>query len=151
LDYLAIAAKAGVPGAAVSFAREGPFGDRSALKTRPNDPLVQEWRAQAVAQMISAAESGSELSVIQYVAVESSIGTELFDKNPRLAYRYNFATGLLIGELAGPEFAKPWEQDSELMRLLAKDLSPEERAAELAAAQQIANRFRERHKPSANQ
>jgi hypothetical protein len=36
IDYLAIAAKAGVSGAAVAFEIEGPFGDRSALSSRPD-------------------------------------------------------------------------------------------------------------------
>jgi len=38
LDYLATAVKAGVPGAAWMHAVEGPFGDPSALTTRPDDP-----------------------------------------------------------------------------------------------------------------
>lgn len=37
LDYLATAVKGGVAGAAWTFAAEGPFGDPSALQTRPDD------------------------------------------------------------------------------------------------------------------
>lgn len=41
-DYLAVAVKAGISGALIQMATEGPFGDSTALSTRPDDPLVQE-------------------------------------------------------------------------------------------------------------
>lgn len=44
IDYLTTAARAKVSLAAIAFYREGPFGDPSALESRPNDPLVQEWK-----------------------------------------------------------------------------------------------------------
>ena len=50
LDYLAIALEAGVRGAAEAFLEAGPFGDPSALQTRPDDPLVKEWKATARAE-----------------------------------------------------------------------------------------------------
>ena len=40
LDFLEKAAKGGVAGASTRFFYEGPFGDRSALRSRPDDPLV---------------------------------------------------------------------------------------------------------------
>jgi len=58
LDALAVAAQAGVSGAAVAFLDAGPFGDPSALKTRPDDPLVQAWKATATAQLQLAADAG---------------------------------------------------------------------------------------------
>lgn len=148
LDYLAIAAKAGVRGSAVAFAKEGPFGDPTALKTRPSDPLVQEWKALARAQLISAAEAGTDTSDISYLAAENYNGSDLFEKNLLLAYRYNIANGLIYGEIYGPEFVlvKSSAKDSEQMVAMGKDFSPEERAAELDAAQHIANNFREQRK-----
>lgn len=38
------AARAGIEGALVALVEEGPFGDPSALQTRPDDPLVKEWK-----------------------------------------------------------------------------------------------------------
>lgn len=63
------AAAGRVPGAAIEFLAAGPFGDPDALSTRPDDPLVQAWRAKAVDYLIEAAESGdvdslSTLSVL---------------------------------------------------------------------------------------
>jgi hypothetical protein len=148
LDSLAIAAKAGVPGAAVAFAKEGPFGDSSALQTRPNDPLVQEWKAVARAQLTSAAEAGVDSIAITYLAGENYKGSDLFEKNVLLAYRYNIANGLIDSEQYGPEFmlAKLFAKDSESMVAMAKDFSPADRAAALDAAQHILDNFREQRK-----
>lgn len=147
LDYLAAAAKAGVPGSAIAFLREGPFGDPSALTTRPDDPLVQEWKALARAQLIAEAEAGTDPGVVNYIATEYAAGSPTFERNAGLAYRYFLANGLIHGEILGPDsdIAKFFAEDSALMDSIGKDLSPAERAAELAAARQIALNFHKRH------
>ena len=61
LDFLEKAAKGGVAGASTRFFYEGPFGDRSALRSRPDDPLVLAWKQQAVAQLTVQADQ-AELS-----------------------------------------------------------------------------------------
>lgn len=143
LDYLAIAAKAGVSGSATTFAEAGPFGDPSALKTRPGDPLVQEWMALAKAQLISAAEAGTDMSAISYLAANYN-GSDLFEKNLLLAYRYNIAMGLIYAEIVGPQdpTSKVMVKESEQLIAMVKDYSPEERAAELIAAQRIVDNLR---------
>jgi len=148
IAYLSIAAKAGVPGSAVAFLREGPFGDNSALETRPSDPLVQEWKALARSQLTAEAEAGIDLGAINYLASEELSGTGVFEKNMRLAYRYFLALGLIESEVAGPnsDVAKFYGDDGQLLNLVGADLSPAERAAELAAAQQIAKKFRDSQK-----
>jgi len=148
LEYLAIAVRAGVPGSAVAFLLEGPFGDKTALKTRPGDPLVLEWKALAQAQMIAAAESGTDEGAVHYIAGEVWTGTAVFERNLRLAYRYNIAVGLLQRDIMGPDvgLAKAFAEDGEIMTSLAKDFSPAERAAELAAAHQIVKNYRDRRR-----
>ncbi|WGG51596.1 hypothetical protein [Rugamonas sp. DEMB1] len=148
LESLAIAVKAGVMGAVAAFAQEGPFGDPSALKTRPDDPLVQEWKAVARAQLVSAVEAGTDISVLTYLAAENHNGSDLFEKNMLLACRYFMAQGLVDGEQYGAESmsAKWFAKDGEFMVAMAKEFSPAERAAELAAAQHIADNFREQRK-----
>lgn len=141
LDDLAIAAKAGVPGAAVDFATEGPFGDPSALETRPNDPLVQAWKASAIDQLTRAAEAGAEPGALQYLADQYASGAALTGKNPLLAYRYLVAMDLIDQELHGPadpaaaSLSAQREQSSDMLR----DFSPEQLAFELAAARHIAD------------
>jgi hypothetical protein len=141
LDYLAVAAKAGVFGAAVNFANEGPFGDPSALQTRPDDPLVREWKATASAQLTQAAEAGADISAIQYLMEEYGKGAGITGKNPLLAYRYLAAWTLIEEELLGPGnpastiFAS--QREHALDTVL--DVSPEQRATALAAAKRIAD------------
>jgi hypothetical protein len=144
LDYLAIAARAGVPGAALAFAREGPFGDPGALKTRPSDPLVREWKAQAAGLLARAAEQGDDIGALIYMADESVGGSDVVDRNPLLAFRYGAALGGIYGDLlgAGDALVQLYAPDSEPMMALAKELSPAQRAAELEAARRIVERAR---------
>lgn len=148
LDYLAIAAKAGVPIAAVSFAREGPFGDPSALKTRPDDPLVKEWKALAVAQLTTAAEAGANMVAFNYLIGQYGSGSDLTEKNLPLAYRYELAMGLVYRDLSGRDtgLAKLFAEDSDMMVAAAKEIGPEERAAQAAAAKRIADFAKEQRK-----
>lgn len=144
LDYLAIAAKAGVTGAAVDFAGEGPFGDKSALVTRPDDPLVKEWKATARTLLSAAAESGTDPSALQFWAADNFNGTDFNDKNPALAYRYMAAWGLIQADLLGPgnPISTMNTPGSDFMNSIGADLTPQQRADELAAAQAIAARAR---------
>jgi hypothetical protein len=57
------AARAGVPGAAAAWTTEGPFGDKTALMQRPDDPLVVEWANQAI-EMIKAATKQNDVEAI---------------------------------------------------------------------------------------
>lgn len=42
------AADEGVPGAASAWIEEGPYGDRTALTQRPDDPPIVEWAERAI-------------------------------------------------------------------------------------------------------
>jgi len=149
-DYLAIAVKAGVSGAAIQMAAEGPFGDHSALKTRPDDPLVKEWKANVLEQLSKEADSG-DLSTLNYLWVQTLTGDELIAKDPALAYRYAVAQGFIYGEINGPEAleATMYAPEGQLMKTMV-DLSAEQRSAERAAAQRIADNACERHRHAEN-
>lgn len=149
LDYLALAARAGVSGAAVNFATEGPFGDPSALQTRPGDPLVQAWKETARAQLRRAAESGADFSAIQYLADEYANGSALTDKNPLLAYRYAVAASLIEEEMSAGPASGALASHREALAGTVQDFSPEQRAAELAAARHIADLARARREQAA--
>jgi hypothetical protein len=153
LDYLAIAARAGVPGAALAFAREGPFGDPSALKARPDDPLVREWKTQAAALLARAAETDADFGTLMFVQDGSEGGSELIDRNPQLAFRYGVAMGGISRDLLGADdaLAQLYAPDGVRMAALAKELSPAQRAAELEAARRIVERARERRRRAGQQ
>ncbi len=59
------AARAGVHGAVTARIGEGPFGDRSALDQRPDDPLVTEWVEQAIAHVKDAARRDDVEAIAQ--------------------------------------------------------------------------------------
>lgn len=141
LDYLAIAAQAGVWGAAVAFAGEGPFGDPTALRTRPQDPLVVEWKARAIEQLTRSAESGADVGAIAYLA-HAYAGSDLAEPDILLSYRYRMAELLLKEASQAPDafLARAFAIHRAGFEDMVKDATPEERATELAAAQRIAAR-----------
>jgi hypothetical protein len=59
------AARAGVPGAVTARIGEGPFGDRTALEQRPDDPLVAEWVEQSIASVKAAARRDDIEAILQ--------------------------------------------------------------------------------------
>ena len=65
IDHLERAARAGVDGALAELVEEGPFGDPTALTTRPDDPLVQEWKARVNGMLNDRAEQGYWSSLYQ--------------------------------------------------------------------------------------
>jgi hypothetical protein len=142
LDYLAVAVAADVRGAAIAYAREGPFGDPSALQTRPDDPLVQEWKSRAARQLAYAAETDADLFALGYLAAENFNGSGLTAQNPLLAYRYNTAMAMIYADMFGPNHPLAKGDDG-------ADLAPAQRDAELAAARRIADRARELRKHAA--
>lgn len=147
IDYLAIAAAAGVAGASVSFAQEGPFGDRSALTSRPDDLLVREWKEKARAQLTRDAEA-ADPSALYFLWFQNMNGTVLYEMPAALAFRYGVAMGKIYEDIHGANDASNWffGEKSPMMQAMVKEMSPEQRAAEGAEAQRIAEVARQRRK-----
>jgi hypothetical protein len=59
-------ARGGIPGAASAWIEQGPFGDKSALEQRPDDPLVADWVQQAIAWVKSAAKRDDIEAIAQF-------------------------------------------------------------------------------------
>jgi hypothetical protein len=146
IDYLAFAAQNGVPGAAIEQASEGPFGDRSALATRPDDPLVKEWKARVQEQLARVADTQADLAALNYLSAMRMVGNEVFDKDPALAYRYGVAMSLIYRDLSGPDnvMARQYSPESPLMQAAGANLTMQERSVQLAEAQRIADIARAR-------
>ncbi|MBC7452276.1 MAG: hypothetical protein H7335_00930 [Massilia sp.] len=147
IDYLAIAATAGVAGASVSFAEEGPFGDRTAITSRPDDPLVREWKDKARAQLTRDAEA-ADPSALYFLWFQNMNGNVLHQTPPALAFRYGVAMGKIDEDIHGANDAANgfFGEKSQMMQLMVKDMSPEQRAAEVTQAQRIAEVARQRRK-----
>jgi hypothetical protein len=151
LDYLTVAAKEGIREAAVAFAQEGPFGDPTALQTRPQDPLVQEWKAVAKTQLIRAAESGADMSALRYLASQNLLGSDLIEQNLLLAYRYNLASNMIDSDSLDSDspLTKLFSENRHGLDEMVKSFPAEQRAAALSAARHIADKAREqRERPS---
>jgi hypothetical protein len=151
LDYLATAVKAGVPGAAWMYAAEGPFGDPSALTTRPDDPLVREWKATAASQLDTAAESGDTTALMLW-GMQKLTGSDLTDKHPVQGYGYLVAVGLIDAEVTQPgdRSLQMFAEGSGLLTALGGQLTQEQRTAALAEARRIAAAAKARRERSDN-
>jgi len=60
------AADEGVPGAASAWIEEGPYGDRTALTQRPDDPLIVEWAERAIERVHAATRRADTEAISQY-------------------------------------------------------------------------------------
>jgi len=65
IDHLERAARGRVDGALAELVEEGPFGDPTALATRPDDPLVREWKTRVNGMLSDEAEQGARASLYQ--------------------------------------------------------------------------------------
>ena len=141
IDYLAMAAKAGVPGADTAFMVAGPFGDRNALSTRPDDPLVLEWKQQALAQLTSQALQG-DLGSLNTLWTGHLSGWVAIPKDPVLAYTYHAALQRIDHD-QNPDVADgPYSGN--MFAFLKDGLTPEQLAAANAKAERIAQNFHQR-------
>lgn len=140
LDFLAQAAKGGVAGASTRFFYEGPFGDRSALRSRPDDPLVLAWKQQAVAQLTAQADQ-AELSSLSTLMMAYLTDGEVVRKDAPLAYGYLLALRMVHDDILTPGTTNPY-QDS-YWHWLRDELTPEQQAAAVSRANAIAAKFRQ--------
>jgi hypothetical protein len=133
-DYLRVAVFAGAFGAGSPWLRYGPAGDTDALKTRPNDPSVIEWKQNAIAMVIRDADRG-DINAMQDLMHGYSGRSPGFDVDPRLALAYATAYRDTMNSMdVGPIFNLP--TDAELNALAAR-LSPEQLAWAKAKVQAI--------------
>jgi hypothetical protein len=66
VELAASAADEGIVGAASAWIAEGPYGDRTALTQRPDDPLVVEWVQQAIARVRAATKRSDTEAIGQF-------------------------------------------------------------------------------------
>jgi hypothetical protein len=145
-DYLRVAAYAGTPGVGSSWLRYGPSGDVEALRTRPNDPSVAEWKQQATALVIRDGDKG-DFNALQDLMNGYAGQTRFFNADPSRALAYAIAYKDVVDLLQlGPIQNQP--TDAELDILAAK-LSPKQVAWAKAFAAAIVD-ARAKKQTSAN-
>ena len=111
LDHLTTAARAGVSGADDAFLRVGPFGDPSALKTRPDDPLVTAWRIEAE-QLLTEHAAAGDMSSMLTLMQEYGDGSGTLRADPALELRYASAVREIFDRMlsrSDPNFPNPFK------------------------------------------
>ena len=130
-----IAVEAGVLGASRAFLAEGPFGDGdNALKSRPDDPLVVEWKAAVVGYLTRDAykgDIGAMMSLAEVYNGEVAIAT--VDQKKALAWQVAMWGAVALRR---PDKKPSTMRDLDLERL-SRGMSPEDIAAAKAEGAQL--------------
>lgn len=134
-DYLRMAAYAGAPGVGSDWLHQGPSGDPEALRTRPNDQSVIEWKQQATALVVRDGDQG-DLNALQDLMNGYAGKTPIFDADPSRALAYAIAYKEVVDLLQVGMPIPNQPTDTELTALAAK-LSPEQVAWAKAKAHAI--------------
>lgn len=123
IDYLERAARGGIDEALGLLVEEGPFGDPSALQTRPDDPLVKEWKERVSALAQGRAEQGSWTGLYM-------LFTGLLFENPAIvvsrqdALAYGIAMRDIMVKLDGAAEQEAIPFNGPFLQAIGKDLSP---------------------------
>lgn len=128
---LLLAAKAGVPGAAVLLFGAGPNGDAAALSSRPDDPLVVEWK-NAVLELVTRDAMQGDVDALATLSLAYAQGT-VVSRDTSLALAYLEAMHD-VKELQTGRLSAFREQD---LARFANGMSPAEVARAKAHAKEI--------------
>jgi hypothetical protein len=96
LDYLERAASLRATDAAAMLVMEGPFGDPTALITRPEDPLVLEWNRKMRTLLVDNAERGDVSSLI-FLKLAHQHGIHPFESSRVLELSYQHVLDAQLG------------------------------------------------------
>ena len=135
LAYLDRALQANVRGAAVAALREGPFGDWSALQTRPDDPLVREWQRKVSTALMAQAEQGDALSM-SVAAADGAATRYLPDIGPERALAYMLALARMDPQMSHFDVLADLQKESmSVLQIEAAEKEAERIVANSKAAQ----------------
>jgi hypothetical protein len=139
LAYLDKAVKGGAMGAAVAFVTAGPFGDPSALQTRPDDALVRDWKTRAAGHLADASHQG-DITAILYLG--TTLGSpDTAGSSPLLRHAAALAAGRILATFGGADGLNPYSEES---LPATKTMSREQLAAARALADDLEAAYRER-------
>lgn len=89
LSFLAQAARAGKVEAQIDYFMEGPYGRDTDLAKSADDPVVQQWKTEAVAELKSAAGQGEPFALALLAQVYEA--GELLPRDAKLSLAYKVA------------------------------------------------------------
>jgi hypothetical protein len=139
IDHLERAARAGVEGALAELVEEGPFGDPTALTTRPDDPLVKEWKARVNGMLNDRAEQGSWSSLYE-LFIGFLFGNPAIAADRQSALAYGMALRDIMVKLDGVPEPEAIPFNGPFLDEIGTGLTPAEKARAQARADAIVAR-----------
>jgi TPR repeat protein len=128
LQYLGLAAKAGLAAAQINYFAEGPFGaerDFSDDNSSPN-PTIEEWKKNSIGYLTQLAQQGNN-TALSYLSVTYEAG-EIVPRDLKLALTYEIAG--VLAKNADPG-------NSPVVSRLEKQLSADQVSDALTAATEL--------------
>lgn len=139
IDYLERAVRAHVDGALAELVEEGPFGDPSALATRPDDPLVREWKTRVNGILSDEAEQGTWASLYQ-LFTGFWFGHPAIAADRQSALAYGMALRDIMVKLDGVSEPQAIPFNGPFLDEIGAGLTPDEKARAQARADAIVAR-----------
>jgi hypothetical protein len=139
VDHLERAARAGVDGALAELVEEGPFGDPTALTTRPGDPLVKEWKERINGMLNEQAEQGYWASLYQ-LFTGFWFGHPAIAADRQSALAYGMALRDIMVKLDGVPEQQAIPFNGPFLDEIGTGLTPDEKARAQAHADAIVAR-----------
>jgi hypothetical protein len=139
IDHLERAARGGVDGALAELVEEGPFGDPTALTTRPDDPLVKEWKERINGMLNEQAEQGYWASLYQ-LFTGFWFGHPAIAADRQSALAYGMALRDIMVKLDGVPEQQAIPFNGPFLDEIGTGLTPEQKARAQAHADAIVAR-----------
>jgi hypothetical protein len=127
------AARAGVDGAMVALVEEGPYGDASALATRPDDPLVTEWKAR-IGQMLGEQAGQGDWASLYLLFTGFAFGNPAIAVDRQSALAYGLALRDIVVRLDGLTEDQAIPFNGPFLDQVKAGLSPEQQSRAAAQA-----------------
>jgi hypothetical protein len=140
LSFLALAARAGKVEAQIDYFMEGPYGRDTDLAKSADDPVVQQWKTEAVTELKSAAGQGEPFALALLAQVYGA--GELLPRDAKLSLAYK------VAEADARNSALSEEQ---LRRNAGAQMSDADFASALQTGKQIAAACCKKNRPSSQE
>jgi len=140
LSFLSLAARAGKVEAQIDYFMEGPYGRDTDLAKSADDPVVQQWKTEAVTELKSAAGQGEPFALALLAQVYGA--GELLPRDARLSLAYK------VAEADARNSALSEEQ---LRRNAGAQMSDADFASALQTGKQIAAACCKKNRPSSQE
>ncbi len=134
---LSYAVDQGISGALAVYIFAGPQGDRAALKERPDDPAVVEWRDDALRRLDERIAQGYPDALLFGVGAYAQLGKVMTTADFYMEY---MAANKVLGAINGNEGVYP----KSMLEAWAKDLSEQQKADAAAQAERIFRAWKQR-------